>query len=208
MNLKEDIKNRILKVAESMFLKNGYKNLRIDAIVGELGISKRTFYEIFNSKQELVYLIIDSAIDNFRDKISDSIDRMISDDKFMFIEELKNLWQIIIEQTTYFNRDVIDDLKLHLPGYWEKCERLENERVEDFRKVYASGIKNGYIKPNISEEVFYIIHFQALRNLLKPDILVSLPLTVNEILSNFYEILLTGALTEVARTEYQSKIRN
>jgi AcrR family transcriptional regulator len=208
MNLKEDIKNRILKVAESKFLKNGYKNLRIDAIVGELGISKRTFYEIFNSKHELVYLIIDSAIDNFRDKISDSIDRMISDDKFMFIEELKNLWQIIIEQTTYFNRDVIDDLKLHLPGYWEKCERLENERVEDFRKVYASGIKNGYIKPNISEEVFYIIHFQALRNLLKPDILVSLPLTVNEILSNFYEILLTGALTEVARTEYQSKIRN
>lgn len=206
MDIKEELKQRIMKVAEIMFLKNGYKNLRIDALVCELGISKRTFYEIFSSKQELVYYILDTKINDFRMKINDSIHKMILEDKFLFIEELKNLWLVIIEQTTYFNRNLVEDLKLHLPGYWNKCERYESERIEDFRKVYASGIKNGFIKPNISEEVFYIIHFQALRNLLKPEILVGLPLTVNEILSNFYEIILTGALTDAARMEYHSKI--
>jgi TetR/AcrR family transcriptional regulator, cholesterol catabolism regulator len=208
MNFKEDIRFRILKVAEAAFLKNGYKNLRIDEIASELGISKRTFYQIFKSKHELVYEIIDNALDEFRQKLQDVVARMIAEHKFRFLDELNNLWQIIIEHTGYFNRGVVEDLKLHLPGYWEKCERFDAERIDDFRKVYQAGIEQGYIKPNISEEVFYLIHFHALRNLLKPEILIDLPMTVNEILANFYEILLTGALTDNARIEYLSKIAN
>ncbi|MBX3042339.1 MAG: TetR/AcrR family transcriptional regulator [Candidatus Kapabacteria bacterium] len=208
MNLREETKKRILKVAEAAFLQNGYKNLRIDDIAAELSISKRTFYELFRSKHELVYEIIDSALNNFRLKIQEVIGRMTDGDNFRFIDELKNLWQIIIEHTSYFSGEVINDLKLHLPGYWEKCERFDAERVDDFRRVYQAGIKQGYIKPNISEEVFYIIHFHALRNLLKPEILTNIPLSVNDILSNFYEILLTGALTQQARDEYISKLRN
>jgi len=208
MNFKEDIRFRILKVAEAAFLKNGYKNLRIDEIASELGISKRTFYQIFKSKHELVYEIIDTALDEFRLKLQAVVARMIADHKFRFLDELNNLWQIIIEHTSYFNRSVVEDLKLHLPGYWEKCEKFDAERVNDFRIVYKAGIEQGFIKPNISEEVFYLIHFHALRNLLKPEILIDLPMTVNEILANFYEILLTGALTENARSEYLSKIAN
>ena len=208
MNFKEDIRFRILKVAEAAFLKNGYKNMRIDEIVSELGISKRTFYQIFKSKHELVYEIIDKTQSEFRKKLQEVIARMVIEDEFRFLDELNNLWQIIIEHTGYFNRSVVEDLKLHLPEYWEKCERFDAERVDDFRKVYIAGIKQGFIKPNISEEVFYLIHFHALKNLLKPEILTDLPMTVNEILANFYEILLTGALTENARSEYLSKIAN
>lgn len=208
MNLKQDIKFRIMKVAEAAFLKNGYKNLRIDEIASELGISKRTFYQIFKSKHELVYEIVDKTQSEFQRKLQDVISRMVAEGQFRFLDELNNLWQIIIEHTSYFNRSVVSDLKLHLPEYWEKCERFDAERINDFSMVYKTGIKQGYIKPDISEEVFYLIHFHSLRNLLKPEILVELPMTVNEILSNFYEILLTGALTENARKEYISKIEH
>lgn len=208
MENREEIRFRILKVAEKHFLKNGYKNLRIDEVVTDLGISKRTLYEIFRSKRELVYEIIDNSLNNFRVRISQVIDNMVSEDEYRFIDELKNLWQIIIEQTTYFNKNLVDDLKMHLPGYWDKCEKFDSERIDDFKKVYQAGISKSYIKPNISEEVFYIIHFHALRNLLKPEILNELPMTVNDILSNIYEILLTGALTEQARIEYLLKLKN
>jgi AcrR family transcriptional regulator len=208
MNYRDDIRYRILKVAESHFLKFGYKNLRIDGITKELGISKRTFYEIFGSKNELIHEIVDLAYEDFKFRISEIINRMSKGDDFLFIDELRNLWQIIVEHTSYFTRSVIDDLKLHLPGYWEKCERYDADRIGDFKKIYNAGIKNGYIKPNIREDIFYVMHFHALKNLLNSDIRSELPLTVNEILSNFYEILLTGALTENARAEYKLKIEN
>ncbi|MDX9789695.1 MAG: TetR/AcrR family transcriptional regulator [Candidatus Kapaibacterium sp.] len=208
MNTKEDLKFRILKIAENNYRRNGYKNLKIDEIVSELGISKRTFYEIFRSKQELVSEIIEKVQVDFNLRMKELIHKMTHDDENHFVEDLKSLWNLIVEHTSYFNRDLIEDLKLHLPGYWSKCAKFDEDRVKDFRKIYKTGIKHGYIKPKISEEIFYIIHFHALKNLLKPEIINDLPLTVNEILSNFYEIILMGALTDEAVREYNTKIRN
>jgi AcrR family transcriptional regulator len=50
MNAKE----RILKEAAAMFLEEGIKSVRMDDIAMRLGISKRTLYEMFSDKSDLL----------------------------------------------------------------------------------------------------------------------------------------------------------
>ena len=56
MSLK--LKDRILTRAEEMFLKSGYSKVTMDEIASNLGMSKKTLYKYFSSKEELVKEII------------------------------------------------------------------------------------------------------------------------------------------------------
>lgn len=49
---------RIVEQAAKMFAEQGIKSIRMDDIAKSLGVSKRTLYELFEDKEELLYLSI------------------------------------------------------------------------------------------------------------------------------------------------------
>lgn len=49
-------KERIVEFAMEMFVTQGIKSVRMDDIASQLGMSKRTLYELFGDKEELLYL--------------------------------------------------------------------------------------------------------------------------------------------------------
>ena len=49
-----ELQQRIIKQATRMFLCNGIKSVTMDMIASQLGISKRTLYENFKKKNELL----------------------------------------------------------------------------------------------------------------------------------------------------------
>ena len=48
----------IIEQAAKMFAEQGIKSIRMDDIAKTLGVSKRTLYEMFEDKEELLYLSI------------------------------------------------------------------------------------------------------------------------------------------------------
>ena len=53
-NYRRDLKERILTVAMQALKLRGIRNVRMDDIATTLGISKRTIYEIYSNKEELL----------------------------------------------------------------------------------------------------------------------------------------------------------
>jgi AcrR family transcriptional regulator len=51
-------KEHIIARAAEMFVEQGIKSVRMDDIASTIGVSKRTLYEMFESKDELLYLAI------------------------------------------------------------------------------------------------------------------------------------------------------
>lgn len=49
-------RERIISCAMEMFVTQGIKSVRMDDIASQLGVSKRTLYEMFGDKEELLYL--------------------------------------------------------------------------------------------------------------------------------------------------------
>ena len=56
-------KEYIVEQASQMFVANGIKAVRMDDIAHTLGVSKRTLYELFGDKEELLYLCIKHFIE-------------------------------------------------------------------------------------------------------------------------------------------------
>lgn len=53
-NSRKEQKDKILAYAIKNFSKNGIRNVKMDDIASDLGISKRTLYELFNDKENLL----------------------------------------------------------------------------------------------------------------------------------------------------------
>ncbi|MFI3289441.1 MAG: TetR/AcrR family transcriptional regulator [Rikenellaceae bacterium] len=51
-------RNAIIEQAARMFVNEGIKSVRMDDIAREAGISKRTLYETFGDKEELIFLAV------------------------------------------------------------------------------------------------------------------------------------------------------
>ena len=49
-----DLKQRIIETSFALFLRHGIKSITMDYIASQVGISKRTLYELFKDKDQLV----------------------------------------------------------------------------------------------------------------------------------------------------------
>ena len=63
---RQDLKDKIVRVAMSEFKSRGVRNVKMDDIANALSISKRTLYEVFDNKEEL--LICGIKLDEARRK--------------------------------------------------------------------------------------------------------------------------------------------
>ena len=62
-------KERIMQIAQGLFLKKGFNNVPVEEITRAVGISKGSFYTYFNSKDNLLKEIVSSSIDAIKTKL-------------------------------------------------------------------------------------------------------------------------------------------
>ena len=52
------MRDRIVRVAEKIFLRSGFNRVSMDDVARELGMSKKTVYSHFESKEELLRAVL------------------------------------------------------------------------------------------------------------------------------------------------------
>ena len=75
----------IVEQAAKMFVNQGVKAVRMDDIAHELSISKRTLYELFGDKEELLYLCIKHFIEEGRARREKQIAEIDNDLEVMLL---------------------------------------------------------------------------------------------------------------------------
>ncbi len=53
---RRETRQRIAETALRLFLANGYENTSLDTIAAEAGISRRTFFSYFKSKEDILFV--------------------------------------------------------------------------------------------------------------------------------------------------------
>ena len=86
----ESIKENIIQVAATQFHQVGIRNVSIDDVCAELRISKKTFYQYFDKKEELIDAVIAYGQGQHMAKVQKSIRDKNAIEVFIFmIKEIK-----------------------------------------------------------------------------------------------------------------------
>ena len=66
-NCKKEIREQIVETAQQLFIEHGIKDVKMDDIAAQLSISKRTIYELFNDKEQLLREVLELQNDKMRE---------------------------------------------------------------------------------------------------------------------------------------------
>ncbi len=199
----KNIKKRIIETARESFSKYGYRRVRTSDIAQKAGISKRTLYKHFPSKEALFQSVINDTHIKLEKDISAILDRIVNNDKSDFVEELANLIKINIESSSTFTKEFYEDIDKLSPDSWDIITKFRESQLKSiFFKTYEIGNKRGIFKSDLNYELVLIIQQSVFSTVMNPDILANLPLTTKEVVESITEVLFTGVLTDEGRKKY------
>ncbi|MDR2011363.1 MAG: TetR/AcrR family transcriptional regulator [Bacteroidales bacterium] len=147
-----DIKHRILKEAGIMFSRYGIKSVTMEYIANELGISKRTIYEKFNDKDELIMQAVEEGSKSHKKMCFDIINKSnnIVDAMFKITKLNSRVFQKI-------NPLFFEDLKKYYPQINNKI--AEKGSIRDYSlsgSLLNRGMEEGIIRNDLNIEVVNI----------------------------------------------------
>lgn len=142
-------KEKILENAEALFNRYGVRSVSMDDIARELSISKKTIYQFFKDKDELVTLITKEHIDRER-----SIMASVRTTAANAIEELFKLSSCIREHIKEINPSMMFDIQKYHPKAWSLWLEFKVVFVKGtILDVIARGKKEGYFRERIDAEI-------------------------------------------------------
>ncbi len=137
-----------------MFVELGIKSIRMDDIAHTLGISKRTLYEMFTDKEELIYLCMKYLMDEQLRMVAETT--ADCDDK---LEALFNGFKLMLDGGERHHR-MMTNLQKFYPAVFDRI-RVEHIRggVSRLREVILSYIDFGLINSNINVDLSITIFY-------------------------------------------------
>ena len=131
-----------------LFFQKGIKSITMNDIASHLSISKRTLYEIFKDKEELLNECVSRSIAQGDCKM----EKLISNSHNV-IEVMMNIYATILTETNQLNKSVIYDLRKYHPKIYKKIENKQKEGIERFTPYFEKGVEEGLIENDINFEI-------------------------------------------------------
>jgi len=158
-----EVKERILTKAADLFMRYGIRSITMDEIAAQLGISKKTIYQFFTDKDDMVSAVIDQEIrknenecNQFRQDAKDAVHQV-----FLALESIE-------EMLKYTNPLMVYDLEKHHPRAYKKLKEykyqflyrmiMDNLQWGIDEKVYRADIQKDIVAKNRIESAFLVFN--------------------------------------------------
>ena len=147
-------RQKIINTAAGLYLKFGIKSIRIDDLADELGISKRTIYEHFRNKQELIGFVLDEIRSFIHEGVEKEIDSR--DDIFDSMLGACIFFVTIIDKLT--SSFVYTLKKYQYISYCNLKDFSDKELYSRFEKLINNGIRKGYFRNDLPFNTLFQIN--------------------------------------------------
>jgi AcrR family transcriptional regulator len=147
--MEANVKVRIREKAKELFMRYGIRSVSMDDIAAQLVMSKKTIYQYFADKNELVDAVVDEQVSTMQTEcLEDS--RRAGD----AIEEIFITVDRIVTQFGKMNPVIIYDLeKFHVRSYQRFMEHKNKFLLQTIHHNLEWGIKEGLYRPEINVDV-------------------------------------------------------
>jgi AcrR family transcriptional regulator len=196
MTNERSIKSRILSVAEEQFRSQGYSQTTMDHLAETLGMSKKTLYEHFRSKEQLAEEMIKDISDSIGKIHTDVMKRDVNT-----VEKIRLIGQGMQKcLLTVASVKLLSDLRRNAPDLWQKIKEVKNQKIRLlWSNLLSEGMRKGYFRKEINSELFITIHMASIERLLEGDTMLATEQSFAQSRIDLLDIFLNGILTGKGR---------
>lgn len=152
-----------------MFRQYGFKTITMDDIARRAGISKKTLYQQFANKNE----VVSEAVLWYSGQMYDLCMELIAGAENA-VEAMVRIMNLIDESYCQINPMALLELQRYYPeGYDVFRNNLLKKDVEAMRNNIISGMEEGFYRAEIDADIMARFHIEASLMMLQPNLMVS-----------------------------------
>lgn len=202
INQNEDqIKSRILNHLEKDFSNHGFRNFALDKMASELHLSKKTIYKYFQTKEELIRVVLIKQLNiAYREVV------IILQSQSSIIEKLMNL-SIVVEQFySAFNETSIERLKHYFKDLADYNEQFRIHRIIPLINLMLKDGKTKELILDIPDEIIIKVFTSVLGAIAKSNTNNFSNFSYHQTFRQAFDILLNGILTKKGKQLLNNKL--
>ena len=194
------MKEKILNKAEEMFLELGFKSVTMDDLANKLGVSKKTIYEFFDNKLDL----IENVAIFIRDKIHQEIDQIISK-HYDPIQEMFEIKKVVMRRLKNQKSSPQYQLQKYYPKIFDNLKQSQVSKMEDCITLNIErGLEEKYYRQDINKIFVCKIYISGMLNLKDEELFKDSELTPKQLYEEFMRSIVdTKGKSRLAELEKQ-----
>lgn len=191
---------RILCVAERVFLTSGFHRVLMDDLARELGMSKKTLYAHFDSKEALLRAVLHHRLS----RIDTKIKALVSVDG-SFPAKFEKLTHFLHVTMAEVSPALLEDVRRYAPECFKIVEQFRGQAIPlYFGALVEEGIREGYLRPDIDRNVLIRMLVLSIQGIIRPEVVSELRMHPSAIMEQILSIILHGIVNPPRKAQKKS----
>lgn len=196
-----ETRNRILELAMEQFSRYGVRTVTMEDLARLAGVSKKTIYQEFADKKDLVREAFEKILEEDRCKMA-----FILENEDGVIEHLVKTSKMMRERLQNINPIAIMEIQKYFPESWKMFEDFKARVIlNDLRNVLEKGKKLGYFREEIDSEILAKTRVNQITSAFDPVNFTNPNFNLTEEQMVLLDHFLHGIFTEKGRLAYTSQ---
>lgn len=180
------MKVRIYQEAVHEIMQRGLR-FSVRDLASRLGISTKTLYLHYDSKEAIISYIVDRSIQEMKDREKE----LMNDSSLSLKQKLFQALVNIPQGVAFSDIRVLHDLKKMYYDQWKKVDEYLNSGWDYIRLLVQEGIARKELRP-FNLELFIHVYVGAMYRLMNDQAPVKYKLSLDEAISETVHLLLSG----------------
>ena len=192
---------KIIEQIEDKLFSEGFYKTTMDDVASELGMSKKTIYKFFPSKEDLVMAIAKHFMNRMKSKILPSL----NSDKNA-IEKLGELIKILAGASEKISKKRMEEMKRHFPAIWNEIDSFRTKMMfENITKIINQGKEEGLFIDYPTSIIMNML-VASVRSVVNPDFILNNNFSIIEAARYAFKIIIGGIVTDKGKKIFNQTI--
>ena len=198
------ISERLLMTAMQEFMQYGFSRISMDDLAIRMGMSKKTLYKYYPSKEELVKAVLELRKQRVGELMS-FIETKVP--KHAFGEKIVQVSQKVAEFLSEIQPHVMFDLKKSFPLIFDDFDTFRKASiVKGFTIALNEGRASGVFRDDIPIELAVHMHLTLISTMMNPEYLSSQQYTPLQVFTMILRCTMEGLCTNKGRSIVEASL--
>lgn len=184
-------RRRVLEAARGHFFHHGFRNVTMDDLAAELGVSKKTLYAHFPGKDALLEAVLNDKFARVSSRLAEVQAGSLGD----FGAALQAMLGTMQEELAELRPPFVRDMRMKAPRVFERLQKRRAKLIEaHFGALFRAGQRSGDVRRDIPATLMIESTLAAIQAIMNPAKLAELQLSPREAFAGVIGIVLRGVL--------------
>jgi TetR/AcrR family transcriptional regulator, cholesterol catabolism regulator len=193
---RSEARDRIARKAMEEILAKGYSKVTMDAISSSLGMSKKTIYQIYPGKREL----LKTVLTKLQKEIEEGILERVAAENTDFRERWRTVLEYIGMQYARIGPGFVEDLRTVEPEIYDTLNAFRVGLVSRyFGRLAEEGSQLGVFRKDLDPRLLSAVYLASIQAILNPVTVQELGVTPAQAYHDLVRLLFEGIADPAAR---------